>query len=270
MYSGTTFHNLSGNILGAHQKLDRAAFKVLKSTAGIPVFPPIRSIIHFEGKNGPDGIKRKSAGRNEPRHFYNPHDEHDADLPKMITEHYRQLVGELKDGNQERAAFEASWLAHALVDGLTPAHHYPYDDEMARLRGEDVDAVTTVKDKMVLKGDTKAETLRKNWGLWGAKGLFTTHALFELGVATLIAPLRLGGKPIDETKLRAARKVGVERLFRDAAREIAALDMYEAFYARGWTVRLSSVVKKTLAPKMVEVVALAWYLAAEEAGVIEA
>lgn len=125
MYSGTTFTNSSGAILGAHQKIDRVAYRHLqKITEGAEGFPSLKQVLYFEGKNGPDGIKRKSPARDEPWHFYNPFDEDDTELLMHIDRHYTELVTELKKGNQERAAFNAAWLAHALVDGLTPAHHF--------------------------------------------------------------------------------------------------------------------------------------------------
>ena len=136
MYSGTTFHNKSGSVLGAHQKIDRVAYRHLqKITKQSEGFPPLKLLLHFEGKNGPDGIKRKSPAKDEPWHFYNPFDDDDTGLIEYIERHYEELVTELKKGNMERAAFNAAWLAHALVDGLTPAHHFPYEEKLIELRG---------------------------------------------------------------------------------------------------------------------------------------
>lgn len=132
MYSGTTLHNKSGNIVGAHQKIDRAAFNVLSRKTGLKHFPPKKLLIYFEGRNGPDGIKAKSPAQNEPWHYYDPFDTSDKLLVNMIEEHIKELSTALKQGNHERAAFEASWLAHAIVDGLTPAHHFPYEQEVDR------------------------------------------------------------------------------------------------------------------------------------------
>ncbi len=55
-------------------------------------------------------------------------------LIELIKEHYKNLVKELQANNSERISFEAAWLAHAIVDGLTPAHHYPYEAETKRDR----------------------------------------------------------------------------------------------------------------------------------------
>jgi hypothetical protein len=74
----------------------------------------LRRFLHFEGKNGPDAIKRKSPAQDEPWHYYSPFDEQDSQLIDLIKSHYKQLVVELKAKNKEKSAFEAAWLAHAL------------------------------------------------------------------------------------------------------------------------------------------------------------
>src|SRR5690606_2252790 len=124
MYSGSTLTKYSGRVIGAHQKIDRVARRHLsRMIADDSAIPPIRSILHFEGKNGPDAIKRKSPAKDELWHYFNPFDDKDTRIVDIIDEHYRLLVRELKARNTERSAFEAAWLAHAIVDGLTPAHH---------------------------------------------------------------------------------------------------------------------------------------------------
>src|SRR3954467_334624 len=122
MYSGSTMTPLSGRILGAHQKIDSVARRNLERMMPGCKFPRSRQIMHFEGKNGPDAIKRKSPAKDEPWHYYSPFDDDDSQLIELIRDHYNELVKRLKDGNKERTAFEAAWLAHAIVDGLTPAH----------------------------------------------------------------------------------------------------------------------------------------------------
>lgn len=266
MYSGTTFTNLSGNLLGVHQKINRSALKALREISSVKNFPSIRQINHFEGKNGPDGIKSKSAGQDEPWHFYDPYDPDDTGLIDIIEEHYANLVDQLKLKNMEKAAFEAAWLAHALVDGLTPAHHYPYEDELARIRGSGLETRNTIKDKLVVSGGTRREALKKNWLVWGAKGLITTHGLFELGVATILAPIRIKGTVPTEGELADARKLGLSELFAQTARRVAGEFAYDEFYRRGWTPSLAAWVRNELAPMTTRVVALAWYMALKEAG----
>lgn len=269
MYSGTTLHNYSGNILGAHQKLDRVAYKALLSFGVRKNFPSIKQVLYFEGKNGPDGVKSKGPARDEPWHFFDPFDPDDARLVNYIEDHYNNLVKQLKSQNMERSAFEASWLAHAITDGLTPAHHFPYEEHLTRLRGgESHETRDSVKKKIVMPGDTKKEMLKNNWKMWGAKGLFTTHGLFELGIAMIIAPLPLKDGYPSKDDVKQVKKEGLGGYFVKSAKEVARLNMYERFYKMGWTPKLAREVRKELAPIIVRVVALAWITAMVEAGML--
>jgi hypothetical protein len=70
MYSGTTFRRHSGRIVGVHQKIDRVARRNLNDLIQKSIkFPGIRSILHFEGKNGPDGLKLKHSKSDSPWNF---------------------------------------------------------------------------------------------------------------------------------------------------------------------------------------------------------
>lgn len=270
MYSGTTLTKMSGRVLGAHQKIDRVARTHLgRIIEDNSVFPSSRKILQFEGKNGPDGIKRKSPAKDEPWHYYSPFDDDDSTLVELINEHYDLLVTQLKAGNKERAAFEAAWLAHALVDGLTPAHHYPYEQKLTELRGEGIETRTTIKEKLVISGDTRRDSMKKNWKLWGPKGLITTHGMFELGIATLIAPLTFSDSVPTKKEKLLVQEIGAAEWFRRAAREIAVLDMYERYYQRGWTTKLAYDVRHRLAPNIIKTVALTWYLAVHDSGLIK-
>lgn len=268
MYSGSTLTKYSGRVLGAHQKIDRLARSHLARI--IPdnsAFPIARHILQFEGKNGPDGIKRKSPAKDEPFHFYNPFDETDSELIEHINEHYRLLVKELKKGNKERIAFEAAWLAHAIVDGLTPAHHYPYEQKLDELRGgKGRESRSSLRGKLVLPGITRRAALRNNWKMWGPKGLFTTHGLFEMGIATIIAPLSLRDAVPSATELSKIQEIGIVEWFQRTAKEIAVLDMYERYYTYGWSQKLTLQVRNVLAPAIVKTVTLAWYAALVESG----
>src|ERR1700747_1963953 len=105
MYSGSTFSTLSGRVLGAHQKIDRLARRHLERLAPRSPFPRTASILHFEGLNGPDGIKRKSPAKDEPWHYLQPFDMNDNQLIKLIEDHYRKLVAALKAKDSVRASF---------------------------------------------------------------------------------------------------------------------------------------------------------------------
>lgn len=73
MYSTTTISKnskFSGKIVGTHQRLDQTARRAL--TRHLPrgkYFPASKEIVHFEGIRGPDGLKRKSPGVDEPSHM---------------------------------------------------------------------------------------------------------------------------------------------------------------------------------------------------------
>jgi hypothetical protein len=272
MYSGTTLTKYSGRVMGAHQKIDRIARRHLKILLkdSDPQFPLIRQILHFEGKNGPDGIKRKSPAKDEPWHYYDPFDDADTQLIGLIQGHFDALRTELKAQNTERAAFESAWLAHALVDGLTPAHHYPYEEKLIELRGgEGIESRTTIKDKLVMPGDTRREVIRNNWRMWGGKGLMTTHGTFELGVASLLAPLKLSEARPSKADLALLAEVGIVEIFRRTACEIAMLDLYTAYYKKGWTPRLAHRIRTQLGPMTIRTVTLAWYAAAKDAGLVK-
>ena len=109
MYAGTTLTRYSGRVLGTHQKIDKVSRINLNILVnGKQCFPGPKKILQFEGKNGPDGIKRKSPAQDEPAHYLSPFDMDDTKLIEMIRDHYNNLVKELKDKNEERSAFEAA------------------------------------------------------------------------------------------------------------------------------------------------------------------
>lgn len=269
MYSGTTLTNKSGAILGAHQKIDRVAYKHLKTVARTEgKFPLLRDILHFEGKNGPDGIKRKSPARDEPWHFYDPFDEDDTALLDLIRQHYVELVRQLKKGEPERAAFDAAWLAHAIVDGLTPAHHFPYEEKLMELRGGSIQGRDSIKNKLVIQGDTFRDSLKKNWAMWGYGGLLSMHGMFEMGLAFLLAPIKMPKALPADYDLDLLAEIGYEEIFKRAAREIALLDMYDRFHDHGWSVKLSRDVRNHLGPIMAKTVCLVWYSALRDSGLL--
>jgi hypothetical protein len=268
MYAGSTMTAFSGRLLGAHQKIDRLARRNLERLAPHSRFPGTRSILHFEGRHGPDAIKRKSPAKDEPWHYLKPFDLDDTQLIKLIERHYRQLVAALKDKDEVRASFEAAWLAHAVVDGLTPAHHYPYEEKLTELRsGSGIENRTTIGKKLIIPGQSAGHRVRNNWKMWGPKGLFTTHAAFEMGVAYLIAPLGSTGKRMRLTsdKIDQFEAQSLPEWFRKTAQDVAGLELYDAFYKTGWTIGLARRVRNQLAPILVQAVELVWYGALREA-----
>lgn len=256
--------------MGAHQKIDRVA----RNNLGLllpkdTLFPKSSKILHFEGVNGPDGIKKKSPGDNEPLHFFNPFDESDTEVVDLISQHYAQLVKELKDQNDERVAFEAAWLAHTIVDGLTPAHHYPYREKLAELRsGEGNETRTSLKEKVIMHGDTRREKVKNNWKMWGPKGLLMSHGMFELGVAAIIAPLPFSDSKPTASEIEDFISIGITEWFTRTAREIAVMDMFARYHKKGWTTKLTVEVRNKLIPDIIKHVTLAWYAALVDAKII--
>lgn len=266
MYSGSTITAFSGRLIGAHQKIDRLARRNLEHLAPHSVFPGIRSILHFEGRGGPDAIKRKSPAKDEPWHYLRPFDSSDTQLIRLIERHYKKLVSALRAKDQVRASFEAAWLAHAVVDGLTPAHHYPYEEKLVELRsGRSISERTSIGKKLIMPGHTTGHRMRNNWKMWGPKGLFTTHAAFEMGVAYLIAPLKSKRTRLTPDKITEFQAQSLPEWFRKTAQEVARLEMYDAFYKSGWTIGLARRVRSQLTPMLVQAVELVWYGALQEA-----
>jgi hypothetical protein len=265
VYSGTTLTNISGHFLGAHQKIDRIAYKHFKTVSGDVFFPKINEILHFEGKNGPDGIKRKSPAKDEPWHFHDPLSDDRSPIFTDIKKHYTNLVNELRSQSHEKAAFEAAWLAHAIVDGLTPAHHYPYEKKLEKLRGSTSETRDSIKEKLFIPGTNIGERLRKNWEVWGVGGLMTMHGVFELGVAAIIKPLKLPNAKPSTDDIAEFAKIGVEEYFKRAAKQIASLEMYDRFLKFGWRSKLVRDIKNELAPTITKTVSIAWIMAAKEA-----
>ena len=266
MYSGTTLRTSSGDLLGAHQRIDRIArrhlTKVLPKKA---YFPEARQIVRFEGRDGPDGIKRKSPARDEPWHYIDPTDHTDTALIQLIEDHMVNLERALRKRDEVRAAFEAACLAHAILDCLTPAHHFPLEAKLEELRGEGLETRTTFKQKVVMPGSSRRHKVRNNWEFWGAKGVMTTHFMFELGFATTLASLKVTKALPTKNELIRVKKEGIGPIFLEAVHHIHALKMYETFHAKGWSRALARQTRLELAPVIVRCVTLAWYAASLQA-----
>lgn len=267
MYSGTTFRDRSGRRIGVHQRLDREARRLLRASLPSEInFPASKSILHFEGKNGPDGIKRKSPAQDEPWHYIDPTKPKASELLTIIDDHLANLSVALADRNKERAAFEAAWLAHAVVDGLTPPHHYPLEEKLAELRGgQGLDSRTSVRQKVVMPGKTVREKFKNNWQYWGKKGVMTSHILFELGVATTISGIKLNYTTPTGDELKQVEQEGFRECFLEALQLVNELNMYEDFMKHGWTKGLVITTRRDLVPTIVRTIDLAWYSAAVEA-----
>lgn len=266
MYSGTTFRPKSGNVIGVHQKIDRVARRDLRQLPGNDRrFPGIRDILHFEGNNGPDGIKRKSPSTDEPWHFIDPTDTTDRELITIILDHQVNLTTAIKNRDTLRAAYEAAWLSHAITDGLTPAHHYRLSDHIEKLWGKPKEERLTIVQKNFIRGEGARDTMSRNWKYWGAKGIFITHIMFEFGIATAIKSTRFTDTGPSYEWLREAEKKTLTGVFDEAMHEIYALDMYHEYWKSGWTPKLARDTRQKLLPIIIRTVTYAWYEAQQQA-----
>ncbi|MEO6109886.1 MAG: hypothetical protein ABIP50_02660 [Candidatus Saccharimonadales bacterium] len=262
MYAGTTVGKKSGHIIGVHQRIDRIARRhitpLLPDTLN---FPKIADVLYFEGNNGPDGIKRKSPSKDEPWHYIDPTKPQDRALIDMILDHQVNLATALKKKNYERASFETAWMAHAIVDGLTPAHHFPLADKIEELFGMPHTERQTIREKNVIKGDNRRDTLSKNWKYWGKHGIFINHIMFEFGVASVILGQSFRNKIVHDEDIALLEAKGYETVFRDILKSVMSLRTYERYTNKGWDRQLGKDVQKELVPLIVKGVVLGWYAA---------
>lgn len=264
MYSGFITSRHTANWLGAHQKFNRIAYQQLVPYVQMAKFPPLDKIQHFEGYNGPDGIKVKSIHRHEePSHFYHPPSQ-TGPLLDHVENHYQSLVEALSQENIIRAAFEAAWLAHTVTDGLTPAHHIAYEKELHEMYRTGNHTFKKPRNKVIMQGETKRQVLRHNWQMWGGNGLLSMHIHFELGVAAAVIAGNIKGD-VSPTKLKVARKQGAIDFFKAEAKEIHRLQLYEEFSKKSWTAELARTVRRQLVPSIIQAIAIEWILAAAEA-----
>jgi hypothetical protein len=261
MYAGITYGNKSGHLIGVHQRIDKLArLQVTALLKNGESFPTATKILYFEGNNGPDAIKRKSPSMDEPWHYIDPLKFEDNEVTKMVYDHQINLATALKTGNGERAAFEAAWMAHAIVDGLTPAHHYPLADKIEELFGMPHHERTTIKQKNIIKGTNRRDSLSKNWQYWGRRGIFINHLMYEFGVAGAIVGKNPGKITISEADLERLRKDGYHKTFETIMKQVVGLETYETYTKNGWSRQLSKVVRLELVPLIVRAVVFGWYV----------
>ncbi len=264
MYSGFITKNHASKRLGIHQKFNASAYRLVAPMLRDQAFPTLKQIQHFEGVNGPDGLKLKSPGEFEPDHMYDPAIGR-GEILKHIANHYQHLVEALKDQDQVRAAFEASWLAHSVTDGLTPAHQFPLQKHMNKLReGSESPENYSWRHKGLVRTGHMFESIRRNWAMWGKKGLLITHINFEMGVAATLLLFNIKAT-LEWSKLNLAWKLGPVKFFKREATEVADLKLYDRFYSKGWTAELGHAIKTELAPITAQTIGTLWLLAYLEA-----
>ena len=248
----------SGKLIGVHQKLDKVARKLLDAKMEGVDFPTIKEILYFEGSRGPDGIKKKSPGVDDPDYFIIPSKD-DGKLFEIVMNHQHNLAQALKSDNRERAAFEAAWMAHALTDAMTPAHHYPYRKVVDELMTDkDYKTLFGHEIKGIMRGETLLQAARNNWLYWGAGGVMTKHIAYEYGVAYIIKPVRLERLMPKNLEAADLKKVDLKKEFYDAVNKVDSLKMYDHFLDAGWTTQLAVETREILIPEIVRLIVLGW------------
>ena len=231
MYSGTTLRKGSGRIVGVHQRIDRIArLRLYKYISKTLEFPSISDILKFEGKNGPDGLKLKSPSRDEPRHFIDPTDSDDHMLLDMIHSHIKNLAEALKADNHVRASFEAAWLAHAVVDGLTPPHHYPLTEKTRKsYLKKGYDLLKSKKNKKEIETElSRRQAILKKWEFWGTRSA-TSHVMFEWGVASVTTTSRFTTSGPADSDIERLKQIGYDALFMESVHKVYDLQMFDEF-----------------------------------------
>lgn len=263
MYSRITQTKGPDRVIGTHQKIDRAARRMLVPLLNTGVdFPTILEILHFEGLNGPDGLKTKNPGVDEPNDILIP-GANDGKLVQHVTDYMYNLTEALKHQDRVRASYEAAWLAHMVVDGLTPAHHYPLKEELKHLDDRDIEHIDKIYKKWILPGSNPTSFIRNNWHYIGPKGVMISHLLYELGVAVIISPvtpkqLMVKITPRELEEVKAGKYLEV---FNEGVNKINDLKMYDIYMKKGWTNDLASQTRRILIPEMARYVTLGWLAA---------
>lgn len=243
MNSGFFSHLTKGKLLnsvGTHQKFDRTAYDLLKERIDKDKFPPRSLIMKFEGFGGPDGLKFKGSYKTD--HLWDPVNKI-GHLPVWIEINYKNLVAALKNGDMEKAAFEAGFMAHYLTDSLTPAHHMSH--------------------KYLLE-EYENNKYRKRWKVYGHKGLLSSHVAFEAGISSAIifTPVKVR---LDDELLKSIQKEGIKQVVMNESLAISKHKMYEQFLKKGWNAKLAKSVKATVVKRIPQLVAAAWLAAYQEA-----
>ncbi len=265
MYSRATPFQKADKIAGTHQKIDRAARLVLREIISKNQklskihFPKIDEILVFEGNGGPDGIKTKSPGKDEPWHFVEPYGDL-TPIRNYVENHLFNLSKALVNENYVRASFEAGWMAHAITDALTPAHQYPMTDKIIEISGKKPEERDKLIKKMFLSGENWRERILNNWEYIGPKGVMSSHMFYEMGVATMITSFsaRKLSKMPEKDEIQLVLNGGFMTLFEEKIKWVADQKYYETYLKKGWTTALARDTKQELLPEISKIVALGW------------
>ncbi len=254
MNSGFSSFVSKGKIksVGVHQRLDRQAYQLItyynlsnKDLTG--KFPALKKILHFEGINGPDGLKVKS--KNDVSHLWDPISKV-GHLPTWIEIHHQQLILALQKEDHTEAAFQSAWMAHYLADGMTPAHHIDFNK---------------IEEKMLTsKQANLLNKMRKKWLYYGYKGLLSSHLIFEFGIGFYLIASRTKPK-FDADLLQQIKKQGLKRVFEIETSKVGELDLYNNFLTEGWNGKILTELRNSVLIRIPQLISASWQSAIEEA-----
>ncbi len=247
--------------VATHQRLDKIARKLVVGHLPKKIhFPTAKEIIHFEGMNGPDGLASKKADTaDEPWQFILP-DFSDTRLLNHVADHIYNLNEASKKQDKVRMSFELAWMAHMIVDGLSPSHHYPLRSQLQELDSRDINDLRSRMSRIVAPGDNIKEFLQFNWRRSGPKGVMTNHVLFEMGVELIMTTYQ-SRKPmfkLDKNDIKRAKSGEYIELLKASITYIDSYKMFERYEKKGWTERLARDVRKVMIPEMAKMIALGW------------
>jgi len=165
-----------------------------------------------------------------------------------------------------RAAFEAAWGSHLVIDGLTPSHHQPYWEQVGLLSDKDRAKINSRLKRIFLSGESVPKILKNNWSLVGPKGIGTNHILFEAGIESLLlytTPSRLATS-LSSKDQKYLQKHSFWPYYLKSVREIASFDFFDRYQKKGWSTDLAEDVGTYLIPAAVKMTTAFWYASIEK------
>lgn len=132
------------------------------------------------------------------------------------------------------------------------------------MTGDEMMTVFGAPMKGLMKGRNWRETWKNNWQYWGFSGSMSQHVSYEYGVLMLVASIPIR-KLIPKINIEKFRQSDFKEEYLQAVEKMQKMQIYEDFVAKGWTVGLAYKTRDELLPMIIEMVALGWYVALEEA-----
>ena len=118
---------------------------------------------------------------------------------------------------------------------------------------------SSIKEKNIIKGHNRRDTVSKNWQYWGKNGVFMNHFMYEFGVAAAIVRDNFGPITISDDDITALKKDGYAATFKDLMSQVVQLGTYERYSSEGWSRQLANTIRTDLVPLIVRGVVLGWY-----------